>query len=210
MVAPKGPGSAVRRQFEAGGGLSCLVAVAQDATGSARELALAWASGIGGGRGGIMQSTFERECVTDLFGEQAVLCGGLIELMKAAVQTLIDAGYPPEMAYFECVQEVKLIVDLVYEQGIEGMRKRISTTAKYGGLTRGPQIFGEESLRAMSKVLADVESGAFARQWRQEYHAGMPLLQRLEEAEANHPAVAAGADLRAKGFAGGTAATGHG
>ena len=196
MVAPKGPGSALRLQFEAGRGLPCLVAVGQDATGNALDIALAWASGIGGARAGILQSTFARECVTDLFGEQAVLCGGMIELMKAGVETLIDAGYPPEMAYFECVHEVKLIVDLVCQQGIEGMRQRISTTARYGGLTQGPRVVGDEARRAMKALLSDVESGAFARRWREEYLAGMSRLRQLEGEEAAHAAVRAGQSLR--------------
>lgn len=197
MVAPKGPGHALRKQFEAGGGLPCLVAIAQDATGRARDIALAWASGLGGGRAGILESTFARECVTDLFGEQAVLCGGIVEIMKAGVQTLIDAGYPPEMAYFECVHEVKLIVDLVYEGGIEYMRQRISTTAQYGGLTQGPRLIDENVKQNMKQTLAEIESGEFARKWRQEYLAGLPEFSRLREAERQHPAEMAGRKLRA-------------
>ena len=196
MVAPKGPGHAVRSQYEAGGGLPCLVAVAQDATGRARDLALAWATGIGCGRGGIMETTFARECVTDLFGEQAVLCGGLVSLMKAGVETLIEAGYPPEMAYFECVHEVKLIVDLVYAGGIDFMRQRISNTAEYGGLTRGPRVIDARVKENMKQVLADIESGRFAREWRAEYLAGQPTFTRLAAADREHPAEVAGGRVR--------------
>ncbi len=197
MVAPKGPGHAVRRHFETGGGLPCLAAVHQDATGNARALALAWATGIGSGRGGIMETTFARECVTDLFGEQAVLCGGVISLMLAGVETLVEAGYPPEMAYFECVHEVKLIVDLVYEGGIDYMRRRISNTAEYGGLTRGPRVVDDRVKQTMRQVLAEIESGDFAREWRDEYASGMKRFKALREADHDHPAEVAGRRLRA-------------
>jgi ketol-acid reductoisomerase len=197
MVAPKGPGHALRRHFETGGGLPCLAAVHQDATGRARSIALAWATGIGSGRAGIMQTTFAEECVTDLFGEQAVLCGGLVALMQAGVETLIDAGYSAEMAYFECVHEVKLIVDLVYEGGIDYMRRRISNTAEYGGLTRGPRIIDEHVRRNMKQLLAEIQRGDFAREWRAEYRAGLGRFRQLAQDETRHPAEAAGATLRA-------------
>ena len=198
LVAPKGPGHAVRRAFESGGGLPALAAIAQDATGGARSLALAWATGVGAGRGGIMETTFARECVTDLFGEQAVLCGGLISLMEAGVETLIEAGYPPEMAWFECVHEVKLIVDLVHEGGIDHMRRRISNTAEYGGLTRGPRLIDDHVRRCMRQVLSEIETGQFAREWRAEYLAGSPRFKALAEAERHRPAQTAGAAVRKK------------
>src|SRR6187455_62473 len=165
MVAPKGPGHLVRRQFAEGRGVPCLMAVHQDATGSAHDLVLAYAKGIGGTRAGVIETTFKDECETDLFGEQAVLCGGLTELVRAGYETLVNAGYPPRLAYFECLHELKLIVDLMYEKGISGMRYSISNTAEYGDLTRGKRIIGEPTREAMQKILGEIQSGAFAREW---------------------------------------------
>src|SRR5690606_8366823 len=159
MVAPKGPGHMVRRQYEEGSGVPCLMAVEQDATGNAHDLILAYAIGVGGGRAGIIETTFKDECETDLFGEQSVLCGGLSALIKAGFETLTEAGYPPEMAYFECVHEVKLIVDLIYQGGLDYMRYSISNTAEYGDLTRGPRVVTEETKKAMKQILAEIQSG---------------------------------------------------
>ena len=163
MVAPKGPGHLVRRQYEDGAGVPCLMAVHSDASGNARDLVLAYASGIGGGRAGIIETTFKDECETDLFGEQAVLCGGATELVRAGFETLVEAGYDPRLAYFECLHELKLIVDLIYEKGIQGMRYSISNTAEYGDMTRGPKVIAEESREAMRQILEDIQSGDFAR-----------------------------------------------
>src|SRR5919106_5797944 len=165
MVAPKGPGHLVRRTYVEGGGVPCLVAVHQDATGKARELAISYADAIGGTRAGVLETTFEEETETDLFGEQVVLCGGLTSLVQAGFETLVEAGYQPESAYFECLHEVKLIVDLMYEQGIGGMRYSISDTAKYGDVTRGPRIITDETRAEMRRILADIRSGAFAEEW---------------------------------------------
>jgi ketol-acid reductoisomerase len=197
MVAPKGPGHLVRRQFVAGAGVPCLLAVHQDPSGNTRKLGLAYACGIGGGRAGILETTYREETETDLFGEQAVLCGGLSELIRAGFETLTDAGYAPEMAYFECVHEVKLIVDLIYERGITGMRDSISNTAEYGDITRGKKVIGEPSRKAMKQLLADIQSGAFADEWIAECAAGKPNMKRLAEKEANHPAEVIGKRLRA-------------
>ena len=172
MVAPKGPGHMVRRQFVEGSGVPCLMAVEQDATGNARDLVLAYAIGVGGGRAGIIETTFKDECETDLFGEQAVLCGGATELVRAGFETLVEAGYDPRLAYFECLHELKLIVDLMYEKGIQGMRYSISNTAEYGDLTRGPRVIGEESRAAMKEILAEIQSGDFATEWIAENEAG--------------------------------------
>ncbi len=172
MVAPKGPGHLVRRQYEEGSGVPCLMAVHQDATGNAHDLVLAYASGIGGGRAGVIETTFKDECETDLFGEQAVLCGGATELVRAGFETLVEAGYDPRLAYFECLHELKLIVDLMYEKGIQGMRYSISNTAEYGDMTRGKRVIGEESRAAMKKILAEIQSGEFAREWIAENRAG--------------------------------------
>lgn len=191
MVAPKGPGRLVRDAFVAGGGVAGLLAVHQDATAQAQRTALAWAAGIGCTRVGVFETTFAHETVTDLFGEQTVLCGGMVELMKAAFETLVVAGYPDELAYFECVHEVKQIVDLIYDGGIEGMRRRISSTARYGGLIRGPEMLPDAARQAMRAALADIESGAFARRFAQDTAAGGPEMRRLAQEEQEHPVVEA-------------------
>lgn len=197
MVAPKGPGALVRSAYERGGGLACLVAVAQDVTGRGRTTALAWARSIGGGKGGIIETTFAMECESDLFGEQTVLCGGVIELMKAAFDVLVEAGYPEELAYFECIHEVKQIIDLQYAEGLAGMRRRISGTAAYGGLTVGPRLIGEEARREMRRVLEEIRDGRFAKDWIAECRAGRKRLKDLFAAEAAHPSEAAGRRVRA-------------
>jgi ketol-acid reductoisomerase len=196
LVAPKGPGHLVRSEFEKGGGVPCLLAVHQDASGNARATGLAWANGVGGARSGIIETTFKDECETDLFGEQAVLCGGLSALIKAGFETLTEAGYPPEMAYFECVHEVKLIVDLIYQGGLDYMRYSISNTAEYGDLTRGPRIVNAQTKAEMKKILAEITSGQFAREWRAEYEGGMKNFKRLYEADLNHPVEVTGKRLR--------------
>jgi ketol-acid reductoisomerase len=196
MVAPKGPGHLVRSEFEKGGGVPCLLAIHQDASGNARKTGLAWARGIGGARSGVIETTFKDECETDLFGEQAVLCGGLSALIKAGFETLIEAGYPPEMAYFECVHEVKLIVDLIYQGGLDYMRYSISNTAEYGDLTRGPRIVNEKTKAEMKKILGEIQSGQFAREWRGEYEAGLKNFKRLYEQDLNHPVETTGKRLR--------------
>ena len=195
MVAPKGPGRLVRSAFASGDGVAALLAVQRDATGRARDTARAWAAGIGAARRGILETTFAAETVTDLFGEQTVLCGGMIELMKAAFETLADAGYAEELAYFECIHEVKQIVDLIYEEGIEGMRARISSTARYGGLVRGPQMVPPQVRRAMREALGDIERGDFARRFIADTQAGGPEMARLAAAERAHRAPAAGRRL---------------
>ncbi len=197
MIAPKGPGTLVRDAFVRGGGLTCMLAVQQDVTGRARELALAWGAGIGGGKGGMIETTFAAECEADLFGEQTVLCGGVIELMKAAYEILVEAGYPEEVAYFECVHEVKQVVDLQYEGGLAAMRRRISNTASYGGLTRGPRLVTEQTREQMRAILKEIRSGSFGNEWLAECHAGKKRLAALEEAEARHSSEAAGAAVRA-------------
>jgi ketol-acid reductoisomerase len=196
MVAPKGPGHLVRSEFERGGGVPCLLAVHQDASGKARNIGLAWARGIGGARSGVIETTFKDECETDLFGEQAVLCGGLSALIKAGFETLTEAGYPPEMAYFECVHEVKLIVDLIYQGGLDYMRYSISNTAEYGDLTRGPRIVNSAVKAEMKKILAEITSGQFAKEWRAEFEGGMKNFKRLYEADNNHPVEVIGRKLR--------------
>jgi ketol-acid reductoisomerase len=196
MVAPKGPGHLVRRQYEEGQGVPCLMAVHQDATGSAHDLVLAYAAGIGGGRAAIIETTFKDECETDLFGEQAVLCGGASELVRAGFETLVEAGYDPRLAYFECLHELKLIADLMYEKGIQGMRYSISNTAEYGDMTRGKRVIGEESRAAMKKILADIQSGEFAKEWIAENRAGGEQLARMREEGAKHPVEDVGKDLR--------------
>jgi ketol-acid reductoisomerase len=196
MVAPKGPGHLVRSEFERGGGVPCLLAVHQNASGKAREIGLAWATGIGGSRSGVIETTFKDECETDLFGEQAVLCGGLSALIKAGFETLTEAGYPPEMAYFECVHEVKLIVDLIYQGGLDYMRYSISNTAEYGDLTRGPRIVTEQTKAEMRKILGEITSGQFAKEWRAEYEGGMKDFKRLYEQDRNHPVEVTGRRLR--------------
>ncbi|MEA2710903.1 MAG: ketol-acid reductoisomerase [Phycisphaerales bacterium] len=196
LIAPKGPGHLVRSEFEKGGGVPCLLAVFQDATGNARKTALSWGNGVGGARSGIIETTFKDECETDLFGEQAVLCGGLSALIKAGFETLTEAGYPPEMAYFECVHEVKLIVDLIYQGGLDYMRYSISNTAEYGDLTRGPRLINDNTKKEMKKILAEITSGQFAKEWRAEYEAGMKNFKRLYEADNNHPVEVTGRKLR--------------
>ena len=196
LVAPKGPGHLVRSEFEKGGGVPCLLAVHQDASGQARATGLAWANGVGGARSGIIETTFKDECETDLFGEQAVLCGGLSALIKAGFETLTEAGYPPEMAYFECVHEVKLIVDLIYQGGLDYMRYSISNTAEYGDLTRGPRLINAQTKGEMKKILAEITSGQFAREWRAEYEGGMKNFKRLYEADHTHPVEVTGRRLR--------------
>jgi ketol-acid reductoisomerase len=186
MVAPKAPGHLVRRQYEEGHGTPVLVAVAQDATGKAWDLAKSYAAAIGGTKAGALVTTFQEETESDLFGEQSVLCGGVSELVQAGFQTLTEAGYQPEVAYFECLHELKLIVDLMYEGGIGWMRYSVSDTAEYGDLTRGPRVIGPESRAAMQKILADIQSGEFAREWIAEDDAGRPNFQRLrDEAKAS-------------------------
>jgi ketol-acid reductoisomerase len=179
MVAPKGPGHLVRRQFEEGNGVPDLIAVHQDASGEARDLVLAYASGIGGGRAAIIETTFKDECETDLFGEQAVLCGGASELVQAGYETLVEAGYDPRLAYFECLHELKLIVDLMYEKGIQGMHYSISNTAEYGDLTRGKRVITDETRAAMKQILAEIQSGEFAREWIAENKAGGENFDRM-------------------------------
>lgn len=197
MIAPKGPGALVRRQFEEGKGVPCLVAIHQNASGNALKDALAYAKGIGGGRAGIFETTFKEETETDLFGEQVVLCGGTSALIKAGYETLIEAGYAPEMAYFECVHELKLIVDLIYEGGIVGMRQRVSDTAEYGDYTRGPRVITDRTRKEMKKILKEIQSGKFAREWMRENKNGRPNFNKYREDSRNHPLEAVGKDLRA-------------
>ena len=197
MVAPKGPGHLVRRTYTEGGGVPALIAVHQDATGNARGLAMAYADAIGGTRAGVLETTFPGETETDLFGEQVVLCGGLTELIKAGFETLVEAGYQPEAAYFECLHEVKLIVDLIYEEGIEGMRYSISDTAEYGDLTRGPRIITPAVKDEMRKVLGEIQSGEFAEEWIAESRSGRKKFHALEEAGKAHQIEKVGKELRA-------------
>ncbi len=196
MVAPKGPGHLVRRTYTEGGGVPCLVAVAQDATGKAHGLALAYADAIGGTRAGVLDTTFEEETETDLFGEQVVLCGGLTALVQAGFETLVGAGYQPESAYFECLHELKLIVDLMYEQGIGGMRYSISTTAEYGDLTRGPRIITDETKAEMGRILDEIKSGTFAEEFMAEVRSGGKRFDALRKAGEEHPVEQVGAKLR--------------
>jgi ketol-acid reductoisomerase len=196
MVAPKGPGHLVRRQFVEGSGVPGLVAVEQDASGNARALALAYAKGIGCTRGGVIETTFKDETETDLFGEQAVLCGGASELVQAGFQTLVDAGYDPEMAYFECLHELKLIVDLMYEKGLAGMRFSISNTAEYGDYTRGKRVITEETRANMRKILQEIQSGDFAREWIAENRAGQENFKRMRAEQASTQVEAVGKELR--------------
>jgi ketol-acid reductoisomerase len=197
MIAPKGPGHLVRREYERGRGVPCLLAVEQDATGNAKALALAYAKGLGATRAGIIETTFKEETESDLFGEQAVLCGGATSLVKAGFETLVEAGYQPEIAYFECLHELKLIVDLMYEGGMEFMRHSISDTAEYGDLTRGSRVVGPEVKQAMKKILEDVQSGEFAREWILENQAGRPVLRARRKQESAHPVEVVGRELRA-------------
>ncbi len=197
MVAPKGPGHLVRRTFEEGGGVPCLVAVEQDATGKAHGLALAYGEALGAGTAGMIQTTFTEECETDLFGEQVVLCGGLTSLVKNGFEVLVEAGYQPEVAYFECLHELKLIVDLMYEQGIGGMRYSISDTAEYGDLTRGPRVIDAKVRKTMEKILKEIRSGAFAKEWIAESESGRQNFEKLESADQEHLVEKVGAELRA-------------
>ena len=196
MVAPKGPGHLVRRQFTEGSGVPGLIAVAQDATGDARGLALAYAKGIGCTRGGVIETTFKDETETDLFGEQAVLCGGASELVQAGFQTLVEAGYDPEMAYFECLHELKLIADLMYEKGLAGMRFSISNTAEYGDYTRGKRVITDETRAAMKQILAEIQSGDFAREWIAENRAGQENFLRMRAEQADTQVEHVGSELR--------------
>ncbi len=196
MVAPKGPGHLVRTTYEKGGGVPSLIAVAQDASGQAKDLALAYAVANGGGRAGVIETTFRAETETDLFGEQAVLCGGTIALIQAGFETLVEAGYEPEMAYFECLHEVKLIVDLIYEGGIANMRYSISNTAEYGDISRGPRLITDETKAEMRKILAEIQTGKFAREFIGEHQAGMPTLKASRRLAAEHPIEQVGEKLR--------------
>ena len=196
MVAPKGPGHLVRSQYEKGQGVPCLLAVAADPSGDTAKVGLAYAKAIGGTRAGVIETTFKDETETDLFGEQAVLCGGLTELIRAGYETLVEAGYPPEMAYFECLHEVKLIVDLIYEGGIANMRYSISNTAEYGDMTRGKRVIGSEARTAMKSLLKDIQSGAFADEWITEHRCGQPHFKELRREAEKHPIEEVGAKLR--------------
>ncbi|MBI4747196.1 MAG: ketol-acid reductoisomerase [Acidobacteria bacterium] len=196
MVAPKSPGHLVRKEFANGGGVPALIAVHQNPAGNTREIALAYATAIGSGKAGILETTFREEVETDLFGEQAVLCGGLTELIRAGFETLVEAGYSPEMAYFECLHEMKLIVDLVYEGGIANMRYSISNTAEYGDLTRGKRIVTQETRQAMKELLTEIQSGHFADEWIAEHNAGKPNFKRMASDQANHQIEQVGAKLR--------------
>ncbi len=196
MIAPKGPGHLVRSEYEKGGGVPCLIAVEQDATGDAREIALAWGNGIGGARAGIIETTYKEETETDLFGEQVILCGGLTALIKAGFETLVEAGYQPEIAYFECMHEVKLIVDLMYQGGLSYMRYSISNTAEYGDLTRGPRIITEQTKAEMKKILSEVTSGQFAKEWVAEYQSGLKKFNALYEKDHDSQLEKVGKELR--------------
>ena len=197
MIAPKGPGHTVRSEYARGGGVPCLVAIAQNASGNAHDVALAYASAVGGGRSGIIETNFREECETDLFGEQAVLCGGITHLIQAGFETLTEAGYAPEMAYFECLHETKLIVDLLYEGGIANMRYSISNTAEYGDISTGPRIITQETKAEMKRVLADIQSGRFVKNFVLDNRAGQPELKAARKAAAAHPIEKVGAELRA-------------
>ncbi len=197
MIAPKGPGHTVRSEYSRGGGVPCLIAIHQDASGNAMDVALSYASAIGGGRSGIIETNFREECETDLFGEQAVLCGGITHLIQAGFETLVDAGYAPEMAYFECLHETKLIVDLLYEGGIANMRYSISNTAEYGDITTGPRIITDETKAEMKRVLADIQAGRFVKNFILDNRAGQPELKAARKAAAAHPIEEVGERLRA-------------
>ena len=196
MVAPKGPGHTVRGEFQKGGGVPCLMAIHQDSSSNAHDVALSYASGIGGGRSGIIETTFKEECETDLFGEQAVLCGGLVELIRAGFETLTEAGYAPEMAYFECLHEVKLIVDLIYEGGIANMNYSISNTAEYGEYQSGPRLVTEETKLEMKKILNDIQTGKFVTNWMNECKAGQPTFKAIRRLNDAHPVEEVGEKLR--------------
>jgi ketol-acid reductoisomerase len=197
MVAPKGPGHTVRSEYQRGGGVPCLLAVSQNASGNATEIGLSYAAAIGGGRAGVIETNFREECETDLFGEQVVLCGGLVELIKAGYETLVEAGYAPEMAYFECLHEVKLIVDLIYEGGIANMNYSISNTAEFGEYTRGPRVITDETKAEMKRILADIQSGRFAKEWVLENKAGQTSFKAIRRQFAEHPIEQIGEKLRA-------------
>ncbi|MBI4823241.1 MAG: ketol-acid reductoisomerase [Nitrospirae bacterium] len=197
MVAPKGPGHLVRSEYQKGSGVPCLIAIYQNPSGNTKDIALAYASAIGGGRAGVIETTFREETETDLFGEQVVLCGGLTSLIQAGYETLVEAGYSPEMAYFECLHEVKLIVDLIYEGGISNMRYSISNTAQFGDLTRGPRIITEETKKEMKKILTEIQSGEFAREWILECKANKPVFNALTRKGEEHPIEEVGEKLRA-------------
>jgi len=197
MVAPKGPGHTVRGEYLKGGGVPCLIAIHQDASGNAHDIGLSYASAIGGGRSGIIETTFKEECETDLFGEQAVLCGGLVELIRAGFETLVEAGYAPEMAYFECLHEVKLIVDLIYEGGIANMNYSISNTAEWGEYVTGPRIITDETKAEMKRVLKDIQTGKFTSDWMQEYRAGAARFKAIRRGNDKHQIEDVGTKLRA-------------
>ncbi len=196
MIAPKGPGHTVRSEYQAGKGVPCLVAVQQDATGKALDLALAYSLAIGGARAGVLETTFKTETETDLFGEQAVLCGGICALMQAGFETLVEAGYDERNAYFECIHEVKLIVDLIYQSGFEGMRYSISNTAEYGDYITGPKIITEDTKKAMKKILSDIQDGTFAKDWLTENQVGCPHFNAMRKQAKAHPAEEVGRELR--------------
>ena len=196
MIAPKGPGHTVRSEYERGAGVPCLIAVHQDASGNAHDVGLSYGSAIGGGRAGIIETTFKEECETDLFGEQAVLCGGLTSMIQAAYETLVDAGYAPEMAYFECVHEVKLIVDLIYEGGLANMRYSVSNTAEYGDYVSGPEVIGDSSKEAMKGILKRIQTGEFVHMWMNECAAGQPRLKAERRMSGEHSLEEVGARLR--------------
>lgn len=196
MIAPKGPGHTVRGEYQKGGGVPCLIAVHQDASGKAKDIALSYASAVGGGRSGIIETNFREECETDLFGEQAVLCGGITALIKAGFETLVEAGYAPEMAYFECLHETKLIVDLLYEGGIANMRYSISNTAEYGDLTRGPRVVNEDTKAEMKKILTEIQRGEFVKEFVNENKAGMPTMKAIRRIEGEHQIEEVGERLR--------------
>ena len=196
MIAPKGPGHTVRGEYQKGGGVPCLIAIHQDASGNAHDLALSYACGVGGGRSGVIETTFKEECETDLFGEQVVLCGGLVELIRAGFETLVEAGYAPEMAYFECLHEVKLIVDLIYEGGIANMNYSISNTAEFGEYVSGPRIVTDETKAEMRRILKDIQTGAFTSEWIRENRAGQPKFKATRRMNDAHPIEAVGEKLR--------------
>src|SRR5438876_3385731 len=197
MIAPKGPGHTVRSEYQRGGGVPCLIAIAKDVSGNAHDTALSYASAIGGGRSGIIETTFKEECETDLFGEQVVLCGGLVELIRGGFETLVEAGYAPEMAYFECLHEVKLIVDLIYEGGIANMNYSISNTAEFGEYATGPRIITDETKQEMRRVLKDIQTGKFTSEWIRECKAGQPSFKAIRRVNDAHPIEEVGEKLRA-------------
>ena len=196
MIAPKGPGHTVRGEYQKGGGVPCLIAINHDASGNAHDLALSYACGVGGGRSGVIETTFKEECETDLFGEQVVLCGGLVELIRAGFETLVEAGYAPEMAYFECLHEVKLIVDLIYEGGIANMNYSISNTAEYGEYVSGPRVVTPETKAEMGRILRDIQTGKFVSNWMSECRAGQPSFKATRRLNDEHPIEEVGGKLR--------------